>query len=268
MTEAIVQKPKCATKVCRRPVIAAVPPDHVASDLTELLPAFPHALVILRHEEVARPESVLELTRSEVRGIEERVAKSCQAMTLARLAATRRAAKNFAQRYRDTDLMPTHVSLTRRDNGKPQLRCEDVALEPVFSEVDLTLADSPDTSVALLGPRPISMGWEGVERRSAGDWRKILGEDGYDLASAITPETGEPFHCAATRVQTVLQTGLEAAPRERMIPSVGERLGASYLSFCTEFNGQSYRWISLAMQSGSRVDDLAILTILFNANRN
>ncbi len=267
MTGATVQAPQSPHQHSPRPVPAAVSPDHVASDLTELLPAVPHALIIVPHRAVVPPESRSELTRTEIQRVEKEVPASRQVPTLARLVAARRAAEAFARRHRDTILMPTHISVAHLDNGsRPELRWEDVALEPVFSGADLSLAGGPGISVAVIAEGSVGAGWHPVQRRSAEDWRGLLGDEGYSLALAVAPETGESFDCAATRVRALLKAGKNASLKE-MVLALGERLGGSYLSFNAVANGDAYKLISALVQPQRPAAGMAVLAVLFG-NKN
>lgn len=171
----------------RRPSPTPIAPWRVASDLEELLPAFPHALSFLNNDEMDQPESILELTRTEIGCMPSALERRRKKAILGRLVAARRAAEAFARRHRDATLNPIHVSVDDPSADRPQLRCADAALESLLSGVDLSLAESQDFSVAVVGVGSVSVEWQAIENRRAEDWRSQLSEPGYQLALALMP---------------------------------------------------------------------------------
>ncbi len=244
------------------PVPPPISPSRVAADLEELLPELPHGLAFLNHDELDQPESILELTRTEIDRIEVKVGKRHLKRSLARLVATRRAAAAFAHRHGIPGLIANHLSMVDPEHGQPALRFEDAALECHFSGLTLSLAGCQEYSVAMIARAPVGIDWQVIAGRQPDDWRAQLGEAGHPLAEAMSTRTGESFDCSATRVATLLGAGRNGLAPEGLVPSFGERLGESYLSFHAESDGQAFSLISVTLQPHRPGDRETALTIL------
>ncbi len=244
------------------PMPSPISPSSVRSDLEELMPDLLHGLAFLNHDELDQPESVLELTRTEIDRIEAKVGKRNLKRNLARLVAARRAAAAYAHRQGIPGLIANHLSVADPENGQPSLRFEDAALECHFSGVTLSLAGCQEYSVALIARAPIGIDWQVVAERQPDDWRAQLGAAGEQLAKELSKRTGESFDCSATRVATMFGAGRNGLAPQAWVPSFGERLGESYFSLHAASEGQSFSLISVTLQPHRPGDRTTALTIL------
>jgi len=235
--------------------VAAKPPSaplglaRIASDLHALLPQVPHAIALVRHEELEEAAKPIELTGAEVEQAQADTPAPRRASTLANLVAARRAALAYAYQAHGNAVAVDagSITLSRHSDGKPGLRFANGTLGDLYHDADISLADGGGLSLAWIGPAPVGADLEEVEVRNAETWRGLLGDDGYALALGVMAQTGEPFDCAATRVWTLLEAGKKANSLKRVVPEFESARGGPWLGFVGTSEGERTEFLSVTL---------------------
>ncbi|HST54098.1 MAG TPA: SDR family NAD(P)-dependent oxidoreductase [Pyrinomonadaceae bacterium] len=97
-------------------------------------------------------------------------------------------------------LLGRNVKLTRRPDGKPELRLD--GTPELSSRQHVSVSHCHDLTLAVVGGRTLACDVEAVETRDISMWRDLLGPEPFALASTVARLSGESLDTAATRVWT------------------------------------------------------------------
>ncbi|MGE5893000.1 MAG: SDR family NAD(P)-dependent oxidoreductase [bacterium] len=255
--------PKMKERVRRERMSSPVAVTRIEDDIRTLLPEFPVAVAVIEHASLDTLREISEIAEKDRQRIGEKHAPPRQASATANLAATRRAAVAYAQRYLNINMSPHRISLTSHQDGKPELHFDEVALSEEFRGIDVSLTDGFGMFIAVVGPAPVGIDIEQVESRDAELWYGLLGEDGYNLSRRLAESSEESFDKAATRVWTILESGKKVNGLNRIVPNLQENLNGNWLSLSTAPGG-SLLFLSALLATGSGPKNVAALTVVLS----
>jgi len=217
----------------------AAAPTRLASLEDEIAPlvAIPLALALVRHAQIEEA-----LARGEISATERAEAAADRSplrlpSALANLLAARRAGARFLGTHRGLAVAPGGVLLARLADGRPQLQLANPATG-FPADVDISLTDARDISLAVVGPHRIGVDLEPVVTRDAETWLGLLGERGYAAARDLAGQVGEPFDTAATRVWTLSEAGKKAGAPAEATTLTAERATDSWITFAEARDGR------------------------------
>ena len=151
----------------------------------------------------------------------------------ANLVAIRQAAVDFARRYHGLALDADAVGVEREESGRPRLRFAFPG-NRVLDGIGLSVTDTAELSVAVVGPKVVGIDLEPVEARRPGTWRGLLGPDGYALALQLAGRTGESLNVTATCVWTLIEAGIKAIARRPSLDRVALAGEGAWMVLATE----------------------------------
>ena len=234
-----------------RPPARPLTPARVAGDLQALLPRIPHGFALVDHEEATRASMKRgDVSDSELERLRSETAPPRQVSVMANLMAARRAAAAFSSEMALE--ARTGITLAHDADGKPELRFADEVVAKAFEGTDASLTDGGGFSAAWIGPAPVGVDLERVERRDTETWRGLLGDDGYRLALDLAAQAAEPFDAAATRVWTILEVGKKALGLRRIVPRFESSLGGSWLCLAGSLDGVELEFLSATLELPDR----------------
>lgn len=263
----VLRAPQVGERVSARPSVAPIPLSRLGSDLRALLPKVPLTLALVNYEELRNLDDLSEITKAEIEQVRADIPVPRQPSVLANLVAVRRAALDFARRYRDLDLSPAQVSVAYRTDGKPELQFDEASVAHAFAGIDVSLTDGAGVSVALIGPAPVGVDIEIVETRDAETWRGLLGDDGCALALRLASETAESFDRAATRVWTLLEAGKKPNGLKKLLPRYEAPLGGSWLSCVSAVDNGVLDFLCVTLSAFGKTAATLALTATMNAQQ-
>ena len=103
------------------------------------------------------------------------------------------------------------VVIRRRPDGKPEV---DVG--------SVSTAHAGSITLAISGGGPLGCDLEAIAERAPSEWRSLLGEERWSLATRLARQAGEDIHVAATRVWSAIECAKKAG-----VPVEPLRLGAT-----------------------------------------
>ncbi len=253
MTGVLTRTPKAGHKESVRRAAAPLAMGRLCDDLGVLLPDSPHALAIVAHADCSLAKPPAELSAAEFERLAADTPAPRRASVVGNLAAVRRAAHALAAAHK-LELPADKVALTHDTQGKPHLDLpKELLKSELFSELDVSLADGADCSIAFIGRDPVGVDIELVAPRSAETWRALLGDDGYALAVKTAVDSAESFDTAATRVWTLIEAGKKAASLQRIIPTPTSSLGGPWLGFAHLDKGVLLEYLSTVVRQGAAI---------------
>ena len=222
---------------------------------------FPHIMSSVRNIEVQN-NSYTEISPEDKQRMAGQVGPARLDTALANLIAVRRAAVRYARVYLGLQVEAALITLAHHPDGKPKLKISDPSLADAFAGIDISLTDHADLSIALIGPSPLGVDLEVIEKREPDTWRKLLGRQGYDLARQVAELCCEPFDMAATRIWTILEAGIKTGSVKDAVP-VYTRLaqpGWQIFNFPTEDSVMEFHSILTTVNENSKY----ILSLVVN----
>lgn len=135
----------------------------------------------------------------------------------------------------------TPVSVLRRPDGKPE----------VSNGMEVSVAHSGDTTIAVAGRGPLGCDIESVMNRLSSMWRALLGPERYALAELVAREAGEDEATAATRVWSATEC----------LKKAGTMVGAPLVFVSSMSDG----WVKLA--AGSLIITTVVVQVRGDPNR-
>lgn len=200
--------------------------DTVGPELDALLEGCPQAWHWLREGDVNQATELAPVDRTR---IADAAAPARRQAVLAHLVAVRRALPVLSRQVAARLPAPENVTLVHDPDGRPRLLSTGPEAFPAGPEIDVSLADTGDLSVAWLVQGAGGVDIECVSRRNAEVWTGLLGATGYRLARRIGEATHEGFDVCATRVWTMLEALKKAFP-SAPLPTTLVARGGSWLS--------------------------------------